>query len=184
LIGGSIAPLAGVLDLDEPEGRAMIPLAHAEQATVLAGRGADLLILETFFRVDELSIAVAAVRGVTDLPIIGMMTFAHERPPHPYKEQAELLDELAELDLAAVGVNCSPGPMGALEILRHVRQVSVGFSCHRRLPAISASFLATLSDSVVRWLAAAAVPVPSIRGRSPRLCADSSPNRVRPLRSR
>jgi homocysteine S-methyltransferase len=125
LIGGSIAPLAGVLDLDEPEGRAMIPLAHAEQATVLAGRGADLLILETFFRVDELSIAVAAVRGVTDLPIIGMMTFAHERPPHPYKEQAELLDELAELDLAAVGVNCSPGPMGALEILRHVRQVSV-----------------------------------------------------------
>jgi homocysteine S-methyltransferase len=125
LIGGSIAPLAGVLDLDEPEGRAMIPLAHAEQAAILAGRGADLLILETFFRVDELGIAVAAVRGVTDLPIIGMMTFAHERPPHPYREQAELLDELAELDLAAVGVNCSPGPMGALEILRHVRQVSV-----------------------------------------------------------
>jgi homocysteine S-methyltransferase len=125
LIGGSIAPLAGVLDLDEPEGRAKIPQAHAEQAAILAGRGADLLILETFFRVDEMAAAVAAIRGVTDLPIIGMMTFAHERPPHPYEEQAELLDELAELDLVAVGVNCSPGPMGALEILRHVRQVRV-----------------------------------------------------------
>jgi len=125
LIAGSIAPLAGVLDLDEPEGRAVIPMAHAEQAAAIAGRGADLLILETFFRVDELAIAVAAVRSVTDLPLIGMMTFAHERPPHPYKEQAEHLDELAELDLVAVGVNCAPGPMGTIEILRQVTQLRV-----------------------------------------------------------
>jgi methionine synthase I (cobalamin-dependent)/5,10-methylenetetrahydrofolate reductase len=122
LIAGSIAPLAGVLDLDEPEGRAVIPAAHAEQASILAGRGADLLVLETFFRVDELAVAVAAVRSVTDLPLIGMMTFAHERPPHPYQEQAEMVDELAELDLVAIGVNCAPGPMGAIEILRLMRQ--------------------------------------------------------------
>jgi len=51
-----------------------------------------------------------------------MMTFAHERPPHPYEEQAAMLDELADLDLLALGVNCAPGPMGAIEILRHVRQ--------------------------------------------------------------
>jgi len=125
LVAGSIAPLAGVLDLDEPDGRAIIPMAHSEQATVLAGRGADLLILETFFRLDELAIAVAAVRSVTDLPLIAMMTFAHERPPHPYEEQAEMLDELADLDLLALGVNCAPGPMGAIEILRHVRQDKV-----------------------------------------------------------
>jgi homocysteine S-methyltransferase len=122
LVAGSIGPLAGVLDLDEPGGLAAIPAAHAEQAAILAGRGADLLVLETFFRVDELLLAVEAARGVCDLPIIAMMTFAHERPPHPYREQAEVLDRLAELELAAVGVNCAPGPMGALEILRQVRQ--------------------------------------------------------------
>ena len=122
LVAGSIAPLAGVLDLDEPGGRTMIEIAHAEQAAILAGRGADLLILETFFRVDELAIAAKAARDVTDLPLIGMMTFAHERPPHPYQEQAEMVDELAELDLLAIGVNCAPGPMGAIEILRHVTQ--------------------------------------------------------------
>jgi homocysteine S-methyltransferase len=33
-----------------------------------------------------------------------------------------MIDELAELDLVAIGVNCAPGPMGAIEILRHVRQ--------------------------------------------------------------
>jgi homocysteine S-methyltransferase len=125
LVAGSIAPLAGVLDLDEPEGRAVIETAHAEQAAILAGRGADLLILETFFRVDELAIAVTAARSVTDLPLIGMMTFAHERPPHPYREQAEMVDELAELDLLAIGVNCAPGPMGAIEILRHVTETKL-----------------------------------------------------------
>jgi homocysteine S-methyltransferase len=122
LVAGSIGPLAGVLDLDEPDGRAVIPMAHAEQAGILAGRGADLLVLETFFRMDELVLAVKAVRSVTDLPLVALMTFAHERPPHPYREQAKLLDELAELDLAAVGVNCAPGPMGAMEILRQTRQ--------------------------------------------------------------
>jgi len=122
LIAGSIGPLAGVLDLDEPEGRRRIPEAHAEQAAILAGRGADLLILETFFRLDEMRLALDAVRSVTDLPVVALLTFATERPPHAYREQAAQIDELAGLGLVAVGVNCAPGPMGALEILRSTQE--------------------------------------------------------------
>lgn len=118
LVAGSIGPLAGVLDLDEAEGRERIPQAHAEQAAILAGRGADLLILETFFRIDELLLAIEAVRTVTDVPLVAMLTFATERPPHAYREQAAQVDDLDGLGLAAIGVNCAPGPMGALEILR------------------------------------------------------------------
>lgn len=124
LIAGSIGPLAGVLDLDEAEDRAAIVAAHAEQAAVLAGRGADLLVLETFFRRDELELAVAAVRAVTELPIVGLLTFATERPPHAYREQAEELEALAALELLAVGINCAPGPMGALEILRQAHRLA------------------------------------------------------------
>jgi homocysteine S-methyltransferase len=122
LIAGAIGPLAGTIDIDEPGGPAAIAAAHAEQAEILAGRGADLLFLETFFRFDELALAVHAVRGVCDLPVVGLLTFATERPPHRYEEQAKIVDELADLDLLAVGVNCAPGPMGALEILRNTRQ--------------------------------------------------------------
>jgi homocysteine S-methyltransferase len=125
LIAGSIAPLAGVLDMDEAANLAAISNAHAEQASILAGRGADLIFLETFFRFDELEAAVGAVRGVTALPIVGLMTFPTERPPHPYAEQATFVDRLAELDLVAIGINCSPGPMGTLEILRATRQSEV-----------------------------------------------------------
>jgi len=122
LVAGAIGPLAGVIDLDEPDGPATIAAAHAEQAQILAGRGADLLMLETFFRFDELALAVKAVREVCDLPLVGLLTFATERPPHQYSEQARIVDELADLDLLAVGVNCAPGPMGALEILRNTTQ--------------------------------------------------------------
>lgn len=121
LVAGAIGPLAGVIDLDEPGGASAIAAAHAEQAQILAGRGADLLFLETFFRFDELALAVTAVREVCDLPLVGLLTFATERPPHQYEEQARVVDELAELGLAAAGINCAPGPMGALEILRNVR---------------------------------------------------------------
>lgn len=122
LVAGAIGPLAGVIDLDEPGGPAAIAAAHAEQAEVLAGRGADLLFLETYFRFDELALAARAVREVCDLPLVGLLTFATERPPHQYEEQARVVDELADLDLVAVGVNCAPGPMGALEILRNTVQ--------------------------------------------------------------
>ncbi len=124
LIAGAMGPLAGVIDLDEPDGPARIATAHAEQAAALAARGADLLMLETFFRFDELELAVRAVREVCDLPLVGLLTFATERPPHRYHEQARRIDELAELDLVAVGVNCAPGPMGALEILRQTGQTT------------------------------------------------------------
>ena len=122
LVAGAIGPLAGTVDIDEPEGPGIIAAAHAEQAEILAGRGADLLFLETFFRFDELALAVKAVREVCNLPLVGLLTFATERPPHRYEEQARAVDELADLDFLAVGVNCAPGPMGALEILRNTRQ--------------------------------------------------------------
>jgi methionine synthase I (cobalamin-dependent)/5,10-methylenetetrahydrofolate reductase len=121
LIGGSIGPLAGVLDMDEQEGRSSIAVAHAEQAAVLAGRGADLLILETFFRLDELQLAITAVRDVTDLPLVAMLTFPDEPPPQPYDEHAADVLALFENELLAAGVNCSPGPFATLEILEHLR---------------------------------------------------------------
>jgi len=120
LVAGAIGPLAGVLDFDDPGGRAAIAAAHAEQAAILAGRGADLLILETFFRLDELRLAVAAVQKVTDLPLVAMLTFPAENTPQEWEEHAAAVESLLALDLLAAGVNCAPGPHGALEILERL----------------------------------------------------------------
>ncbi len=117
LVAGSIGPLAGVIDLDEPDGRAAIAAAHAEQAAILAGRGADLLILETFFRLDELVLAIEAVRDVCDLPVVGMLTFPFEKLPESHPEIAAEVRELFGHGVLAAGINCAPGPQGTLDVL-------------------------------------------------------------------
>ena len=48
----------------------------AEQASVLEGRGADLFMVETFYDLEEVADAVEAVRSVSSLPIVALMTFA------------------------------------------------------------------------------------------------------------
>ena len=122
LVAGSIGPLAGVIDLDEPEGPGAIAKAHAEQASILAGRGADLLILETFFRLDELLLAIGAVRDVTDLPLVAMLTFPFEKLPESHPEIAGEVRELFGCDLLAAGINCAPGPQGTLDVLEYLKE--------------------------------------------------------------
>src|SRR5438094_5261704 len=63
-IGGSIGP-AG------EHGAEVL----AEQARILEGRGADVFMLETFFDLDELESAIEAVRSVSPLPIVALMSF-------------------------------------------------------------------------------------------------------------
>ncbi|HVN31505.1 MAG TPA: bifunctional homocysteine S-methyltransferase/methylenetetrahydrofolate reductase [Thermoanaerobaculaceae bacterium] len=117
LVAGSIGPLAGVIDIDEPGGPGLIAVAHAEQAAILAGRGADLLILETFFRLDELRLAIEAVRDVTDLPLVTCLSFPFEKIPESHPEFADQVRELFGHDPLAAGINCAPGPQGTLDVL-------------------------------------------------------------------
>ena len=120
LVAGSIGPLAGVIDLDEPSGPPAITAAHAEQAAILEGRGVDLLILETFFRLDELELAIQAVRAVTKLPLVACLSFPFENLHEDLSEHGAHVQRLLELDVIAAGGNCAPGPQGLLDILEHV----------------------------------------------------------------
>src|SRR5262249_4491106 len=66
-VGGSIGPLGGDGHADRE--------AFAEQARILEGRGADVFMLETFYDLDELELAVEAVRSVSSLPVVALMSF-------------------------------------------------------------------------------------------------------------
>ena len=74
MIAGAIGPLGELEMLDRD---AHGPL-YAEQARVLEGRGVDLFMVETFFDVDDLVAAVEAVRAVSSLPIVALLTFDEE----------------------------------------------------------------------------------------------------------
>jgi homocysteine S-methyltransferase len=113
-IAGSIGPL-GEHEETWPEDHA--PL-FAEQALLLAGRGVDLFTVETFFDLDELVTAIDAVRSVSSLPIIAMMTFGEDAETIGGVSAAEAAARLRELELAAIGTNHGAGPHSALSALQ------------------------------------------------------------------
>src|SRR3989337_216383 len=78
LVAGDVGPLGVRL---APFGRVQPEQARqvfAEQIAALCEAGADLLILETFSDLHEIGEALAAARGVCDLPIIASLTFTRD----------------------------------------------------------------------------------------------------------
>ena len=114
-IGGSIGPLG------EPATSRVRRELFAEQAAVLDGRGADLFMVETFYDLEEVVDAIEAVRSVSSLPIVAMLTF---------DESAETLAGVdaprgrrrgcSELDVAAIGANHGAGLLAALAALEQM----------------------------------------------------------------
>jgi methionine synthase I (cobalamin-dependent)/5,10-methylenetetrahydrofolate reductase len=113
-IAGSIGPL-GEHDETWPEERAP---AFAEQAELLAGRGVDLFSIETFFDLDELVTAIGAVRSVSVLPIVAMMTFGGDAETIGGVSATAAAERLAGLGVAAIGTNHGAGPGAALNALQ------------------------------------------------------------------
>jgi len=111
-IAGSIGPL-GDVEL-RPETRQEL---FAEQASILEGRGADLFMVETFYDLDELEDAVAAVRTVSSLPIVALMTFDEDAQTLGGVTAREAGERLSSLQVAAVGANHGAGPAAALNAL-------------------------------------------------------------------
>ena len=109
LIAGSIGPLGELGDFEYGD----LAADFAEQAAILEARGVDLFMLETFFDLEELVTAVEAVRTVSSLPIVAMMTFDEEGSLSgvPARIAGE---QLAALGVAAMGANCGTGPQAAL----------------------------------------------------------------------
>jgi methionine synthase / methylenetetrahydrofolate reductase (NADH) len=108
-IAGSIGPL-GDAELHEREPSAL----YAEQAGVLEGRGVDLFMIETFFDLDDLETAVRAVRSVSQLPVVALMTFDSERQTLAGVAARTAGERLRTLGVAAIGANHGAGPAAAL----------------------------------------------------------------------
>jgi len=120
-IAGSIGPL-GELEVFDPAEHG--PL-YAHQATVLEGRGVDLFMIETFFDLDELVVAVEAVRSASSLPIVALLTFDDEAEITGGVGAKDAAERLAGLDVAAIGTNHGAGPTVALRALREMQQAGL-----------------------------------------------------------
>jgi 5-methyltetrahydrofolate--homocysteine methyltransferase len=106
LIAGSMGPTG---QLPEPYGlltRELCVDAYAEQARALVDGGVDLLVLETFFALEEALWAIEGVQGASDLPLV--MSFSFDQGTHTMMglSPTDVVTAVAPLGVAALGANC------------------------------------------------------------------------------
>ena len=87
---------------------------------MLDGRGADVFMIETFYDLEEVVDAIEAVRSVSSLPIVALLTFDESAETLAGVTAAEAAARLMELDVAAVGANHGAGLLAALAALEQM----------------------------------------------------------------
>jgi methionine synthase I (cobalamin-dependent)/5,10-methylenetetrahydrofolate reductase len=116
LVAGSMGPLGKHL---APIGKLppeVAAAAYREQGEILVGAGVDLLVLETITNLDEMLVAVRALKDL-GTPIVSLMTFNDEAKTLVGNKPQEVARALTQEGVAALGANCSVGPLGLLEVL-------------------------------------------------------------------
>ena len=114
LIAGSIGPLGGPV---KDRGA-----TFAEQAQLLEGRGVDLFMIETFYELDELLAAISAVRDVSALPIVALLTFDEDAQTLGGVSAEQAAAALTDTDVAAIGANHGLGLQAALRAIERMRE--------------------------------------------------------------
>jgi len=94
---------------------------YAEQASALEGRGVELFFVETFADLDDLEAAVVALRSVSSLPIVALMSFDSAGDTLSGVSAAQAAARLHSLDVAAFGANHGAGPTAALRALSEMQ---------------------------------------------------------------
>ena len=106
LVAGSIGPTG---QLVEPYGLLTHDAAveaFAEQAGALADGGVDLLVLETFFALEEALWAIEGVQSVSALPLVASFSFDQGTRTMMGVSASDVVAAVEPLGVAALGANC------------------------------------------------------------------------------
>jgi len=128
-IGGSMGPLGVPI---EPIGRVGFDEARAAfraQAKALADGGVDFFLIETVRRLEEVREAIAAVRDVSDRPVIAMVAITDEESSALGDPPEKIARSLDEWGADVIGLNCSVGPQPMLEAIQRMIAVTDRPTC-------------------------------------------------------
>lgn len=120
LIAGSVSRTQ-LLERQGPAAAKHARELFTEQVRLLKAAGVDFLLLETFFRLDEMLIALECARN-SGLPVIATMSFrplitkcSDDHTP------AQCAKAMADGGAIAVGANCEQEPRRMMPLLREMR---------------------------------------------------------------
>ncbi len=126
LVAGSVGPLGRRVHRGQQLLVEAAEAAFGEQIGVLWEAGADLLILETFSDLHELTVAARVARNVCDLPVVAEVTFGNDGVTADGAGPADVAHALAQLGVDVAGINCSLGPARIAEFLAEMHAAEPG----------------------------------------------------------
>ncbi len=106
LVAGSMGPTGMLM---EPLGdltHAAAVDAYAEQAVALTAGGVDLLLLETFFALEEALAAIEGIRRASALPLVVSFSYDQGTRTMMGLSPTQVVQAIAPLGVAAIGANC------------------------------------------------------------------------------
>jgi homocysteine S-methyltransferase len=122
LIAGSMGPLGLGVQARHPEPQEIVSY-FLEQAQALEERGVDLFILETFTYIEEILLAVDAIRSFSLLPVIAQLTYAEDGTAYGDLRPVDAAVQLKNKNVQVIGANCTIGPQALLPILQQLTSI-------------------------------------------------------------
>jgi len=123
-VAGAIGPLGIRIEPYGPTSVSEAQEIFREQAEALLEGGVDLFVLETFSDVAEIQQALAAVRSVSDLPVVAQITIQTDGNTSYGTAPETFTKQLDEWGADVIGLNCSVGPATMLEAIEKMRVVT------------------------------------------------------------
>jgi len=139
----SVGPTGKIVMVEEVSHEEFISV-YAETASAITRAGPDAIVLETFTELEELALALQAVRQCCDLPVVASMSFTAgpDGTATVMGNQPEELVQIArDYGANAVGANCGIGPDNHVRVaipLRVVTALPVWIKPNAGVPEIGA----------------------------------------------
>ena len=139
-VAGAIGPLGTRIEPLGPMSFAEARDVFREQAEALIAAGVDLLVLETFYELNELREAIFAAREAAgdSMALIAQVTVSDEGALRDGASTATFTRAMDEWPVDVIGVNCSAGPKVALETIEKMAALT-----HKPLSAMPNAGLPT-----------------------------------------
>jgi 5-methyltetrahydrofolate--homocysteine methyltransferase len=177
LIAASIGPLGQML---QPFGTLTMESAQLQfrnQAQEFSNAGADLLLVETQYDLNETLAALMGIREASDLPLICSFSFDRGLRSMMGVSPKQFAEAMRRFNLSAIGINCGKNledNLNALKELKESTDLPIWFKPNAGMPKVNAAGMPSydltpeaMAAQVPAWIEAGARIIGGCCGTSP-----------------
>ena len=123
-IAGSIGPTGEILEPCGEVKNEEVFAAYREQIKALASTEVDFILLETFYNLDEIKIALKAVKESSNLPVFASMSFDESLKTIYGITPEKAIEVLFQEGADGIGANCGSGPDVLYKVMAKMRGIT------------------------------------------------------------